>query len=237
VPQPTSSVVICALPRTGSWLLAHLLHSSRLVGYPGEWFWRDDRERNSREWRVTRFEDYLARVLEVGTSPNGVFAVKLMWGYVHELQFELRRLARDYEADDLDVLRRFFPEPRFVWLVREDVVAQAVSWAKAAQTDRWAAQQQATREPEFDFEQIDALYHLARVHDGCWRRWFATHGIEPYPVVYEELAAEPDAVARRVLGFLGLESEAPLEAPAELTRQADAVNEEWIARYRELAGL
>jgi LPS sulfotransferase NodH len=63
VPQPTSSVVLCALPRTGSWLLAHLLHSSRAVGYPGEWFWRDDRERNSREWGVNA--EWAARYREL----------------------------------------------------------------------------------------------------------------------------------------------------------------------------
>jgi LPS sulfotransferase NodH len=237
VSAPASSVVICALPRTGSWLLAHLLHSSGVVGYPSEWFWRDDMERNRAHWGVTRFEDYLARVLDAGTSESGLFAVKLMWGYVHELLFELRRLGREYDADDLAVLRRIFPEPRFVWIRREDVVAQAVSWAKAVQTDQWAASQPVKREPEFDFEQVDALYHLARVHDGCWRRWFAAHGIEPYPVVYEELASEPESVTQDVLAFLGLGSQGALEAPAELTRQADDVNREWARLYRERAGL
>ncbi|MGH2976768.1 MAG: Stf0 family sulfotransferase [Gaiellaceae bacterium] len=236
-PKPRSSVVICALPRSGSSLLGALLHSSGIVSRPAEWFWRDDRERLSREWRVRRFEDYLPRVLEAGTSPNGVFAMKLMWGYFHELLFELRRLAREYDADDLAVLRSFFPEPRFVWIRRMDVVAQAVSWAKAAQTEQWAAHQPSQREPEFDFEQIDALYNLSRVHDGYWCRWFAAHGIEPFSVVYEQLAAEPEDAVHEVLAFLGLEAEAPLSIPANLTRQADAVNGEWIARYRELAGL
>jgi LPS sulfotransferase NodH len=237
VRRPTSSLAICALPRTGSSLLGALLHSSGAVGWPGEWFWRDDRERLSREWHVIRFDDYLARVLDSGTGANGVFAVKLMWGYVHELLFELRRLARDYDADDLAVLRRFFPDPGFVWLRREDFVAQAVSWAKAAQTDQWAAHQQPQREPEFAFEQVDALYQLARVHDGCWRRWFAEQRIEPHAVVYEELAAEPEPVAREVLSWLGLEPVLPLAVPPDLTPQADELSAEWAARYRELAGL
>jgi LPS sulfotransferase NodH len=235
MPEPSSSAVICALPRTGSWLLAHLLHSSGVVGYPGEWFWRDERERYSQEWRVRRFDDYLARVLDSGTSEDGVFAVKLMWGYMHELLFELRRLAREYDADDRVVLGRFFPEPQFVWLRRNDVVAQVVSWAKAVQTDQWAAQQPSQRPPVFDFDQVDALYHLARVHDGAWQRWFAAHTIKPHLVVYEELADEPERVAQGVLAYLGLEAVAPLEIPADLTRQADAVNDEWSARYRELA--
>lgn len=235
--EPTSSVFICALPRSGSSLLGALLHSSGAVGWPGEWFWREDRERNSREWRVTRFEDYLARVLEAGTSPKGVFAVKLMWGYLHELLFELRRLGGEYDADDVVVLRRFFPEPRFVWIRREDVVAEAVSWARAVQTGQWTAQQRATAEAAFDFEQVDALYHLVRVHDGCWRRWFAAQAVEPYTVVYEELAADPERVTRDVLEFLGLEPQAPPEDPVAFARQADAVNEDWVRQYRQRAGL
>ncbi len=60
---------------------------------------------------------------------------------------------------------------------------------------------------------------------------------DPNLVTYEELAERPESVASRVLDFLGLEAVAPLVVPAELTPQADAVSEEWTARYRELAGL
>jgi len=197
VAAPRRSVFICALPRTGSSLIAHLLWRSGAVGYPGEWFWREDAERNRAAWGTRTFPEYLERVLDEGTSSGGVFAAKVMWGYVHELLFELRRLAREYDADDLALLRRFLPEPRFVWLRRRDVVAQAVSWAKAVQTGQWAAGQPAGRAPEFDFEQIDALYHLARVHDGAWQRWFATHGTSRYGWSTKSSPLRPSASAAR----------------------------------------
>jgi LPS sulfotransferase NodH len=161
-----------------------------------------------------------------------------MWGYLGDMLFELRRLAGMYEEDDLAVLRSFLPEPSFVWVRREDVVAQAVSWAKAAQTGQWASFQPVQAEPEFDFDYIDGLYHLARVHDAAWARWFAAHGVEPIRVVYEELAADPAAVTEDVLARLGLEPTPDGgPAPMELSRQADAVNLDWAARYRRLAGL
>ncbi|MGH3001729.1 MAG: Stf0 family sulfotransferase [Gaiellaceae bacterium] len=37
------------------------------------------------------------------------------------------------------VFGRVFSNPRFVWIGREDVVAQAVSWWKAIQTEQWWA--------------------------------------------------------------------------------------------------
>lgn len=196
-------------------------------------------DRNRAAWGTTTWSDYLGRVLEAGTSDTGVFAAKVMWGYMHEILFELRRLGRQYDADDLAVLRSFFPEPRFIWLRRNDFVAQAVSWAKAVQTNQWVTQQTPTRDARFTFEQIDALYHLARVHDGAWRRWFAAHQIDPHRVTYEELAAAPERIARELLTALGLHPQPDhrIEVPSELTRQADETNAVWAARYRGLAGL
>jgi LPS sulfotransferase NodH len=117
-------------------------------------------------------------------------------------------------------------------------MAQTVSWAKAVQTGQWASFQPVQAEPAFDFEQIDGLYHVARVHDGAWARWFAAHGVDPIRVVYEELAADPAGATDDVLARLRLEpSSVEGRAPMELARQADAVNRDWVARYRRLAGL
>jgi trehalose 2-sulfotransferase len=238
VPLPSRSVVICSLPRTGSSLLGHRLYATGATGWPGEWFWREDVDRNWKAWGILSWREYVDRVLEAGTGPNGVFCTKLMWGYLHDALFELRRLSRMYDEDDLAVLRSFFPEPSFVWIRREDVVAQAVSWAKAAQTGQWASFQPVLAEPAFDFDQIDGLYNLARVRNAAWERWFATHGVEPLRVVYEGLAADPVGVVEDVVARLGLER-SPVEgrAPMELARQTDDVNLDWAARYKRLAGL
>ena len=228
------SVFICGVPRCGSSLLAHLLHSTGVVGYPGEYFWRDDMRRFWDEWGVSTFGEYLERVFETGTAPNGVFAAKVMWGYFDDFMFHVRRLTREYDARDLEVIERVFPAPRFVWIRRDDAVAQGVSWAKAAQTGQWAAHQSATRDPTYDFEMIDGLTHMALVHNGAWRRWFAAEGVTPVEATYEELCADAVGTVRRVLASFGLEPsrDADIAPPPELQKQADGVNAEWIARYR-----
>ncbi|HJU36986.1 MAG TPA: Stf0 family sulfotransferase [Gaiellaceae bacterium] len=230
--RPSASVFICALPRTGSSLVGLLLGQNGF-GRPAEWFWRDDVERNKQAWGISRFEDYLVRVLDEGTSERGVFGAKVMWGYLGDVLFELRRLRGEFDADDVSVLRSFFGEPSFVWVRRRDAVAQAVSWARAVQTGQWAANQPATGEASFDFEQIDALYHVARIHDGCWRRWFDSQALEPFELVYEELCRDRERVTGEVLEYLGHQGDAALEPPAFMHHQADAMNEDWAARYRE----
>ncbi len=188
--------------------------------------------------RVTSpFHEYLEGVLERGTSSRGVFASKLMWNYLDDFLFRLRRHTREYDAPDLAVIASVFPDPRFVWIRRHDAVAQGVSWARAAQTGQYAAHQEPTGEATFDFEFIDALVHLARVQTGCWRRWFAAQGITPYEVTYETLCDNVPGTTRGVLAFVGLkpDPERPIGPPPELTKQADAVSADWIARYRALA--
>jgi LPS sulfotransferase NodH len=234
---PTASVFVCGVPRSGTSLLAHLLASTGVAGHPSEWFWREDVERNTKAWGVTSWDEYLDRVLERATTPNGVLGAKVMWGYLDDLLFRLRIRTRSYDAPDLAVLASVFPRPRFVWLTREDTVAQAVSWAKAIQSGSWASHQPVTGEVEFDFEQVDWLHHEVRIHDGSWRRWFAAQGVEPFHLTYEQLCAEAERTILRVLAWLGLEplAGARIEPPPELYKQADAINADWAARYRALA--
>src|SRR5262249_49657623 len=71
--------------------------------------------------------------------------------------------------------------------------------------------------------------------DRSWRRWFVANEIEPLHVVYEELAADPTGEVRRVLEHVGIDVPPDLVAVPRTERQADAVNTEWIERYRAAA--
>jgi trehalose 2-sulfotransferase len=215
--------------RAGTSLLAHSLQSTGVVGDPDECFLPERVE--------SPFDGYLRRVFEAGTTPNGVFAAKLMWNYFDDFLFRLRRNRREYDAQDLDVIRSVFPDPSFLWIRREDTVAQGISWARAAQTGKYAAHQGEAGEALFDFHFIDGLVQLARHQTGAWQRWFAAEAIEPFEVTYEGLCADVAGTIWDAIVFLGLEALPGREIgpPPELTKQADALTDEWIARYRELA--
>src|SRR5919201_3330033 len=70
--RPRSSYFICGTPRSGSWFLCGLLASTGVAGRPHEWFWGDPEEANRRAWGVSDFSEYVARVRDAGTTPNGV---------------------------------------------------------------------------------------------------------------------------------------------------------------------
>ena len=73
---------------------------------------------------VSSYAEHLERVREWGTTPNGVFAAKLMWDHVERLTA-------------LGPMDELFDRPRYVWVRRGDVVRQAVSLWRAMQTQSW----------------------------------------------------------------------------------------------------
>jgi LPS sulfotransferase NodH len=125
-----------------------------------------------------------------------------------------------------------------VYLRRDDTVAQAVSWARAEQTHFWQDGDTALpgHEPRFDFQQIHGLVQTIDEHNAAWRAWFARFKVQPHPVRYEDLTADPASVTRGVLDFLGLHLDADLLLAPGTRRQADRLNHDWIAYYRAMAG-
>ena len=74
----------------------------------------------------------------------------------------------------------------------------------------------------------------SRSDDAAWRRWFRANGITPFGVRYEGLVADMEAVTRRLLGFLGVAVPGDTPIEPQHARQADSVNAEWAARYRQM---
>jgi len=229
--RPRLSSFVCGTPRSGSWFLCGLLSSTGVAGRPHEWFWRDTEDANRQAWGVSHFSEYVAHVCDAATTPNGVFGSKLMWAYLEDLVGRLRDLGE--ATPDVSLFARYFPCPHFVWVQRDDVTAQAVSWAKAIQTGCWHHwdAQCPDAAPAYDREQIDALAREAAAHDAAWSAWFAANRIDPLPVRFEDLVSDPVGVTRAVLGFLGIAADNV--RIAELTvRAGDRVNDEWLARQR-----
>jgi trehalose 2-sulfotransferase len=234
---PAASYLVCGTPRGGTSLLCGLLAGTGLAGRPEEYFWRDDEPEWSRRWGVTGFADYLRAAVAHGTTPNGVFGAKVMFGYLPDLLGKLAALPGNQGFADRVLLERAFPNLQFVWIWREDVVAQAVSWSRAIQTGVWYqgdARRTAATPPHFDFQQIHGLAQQAIADRGGWERWFAAQQIEPFGVGYEELVADMVGTTRRVLAFLGIVPPEDVQITAGTASQADALNRQWAARYREL---
>jgi LPS sulfotransferase NodH len=181
----------------------------------------------------------LELVLEKGTSPNGVFGTKIMWNYFNTMLKSLQELPEYKEMDAPQLMATLFPNLHYIWIIRRDKVRQAVSWAKAAQTDIYARSTREApvpkQEPTFDFAFIDQLYNLVLEGEAGWRNFFETCGVQPFQVIYEELVEAYEPTASRILEYLKIPHPKNLVfGERRLQKQADALNETWVEKYIEM---
>jgi trehalose 2-sulfotransferase len=235
--SPSASYIVIGSPRSGTSLVCNVLDRTDVAGRPNEYFWRDTAGQLWKDWRVPDEATYLSKVLELGTTPNGDFAVKLMWTYLDEALDFLRRTTGRIGEDDAALLGGVFPQPKYIWVWRDDVVAQAVSWAKAVQTDEWYSgdPRRSSKAPTFDFSQVHGLVMVATQLHFVAARWFGQHRIRPFMVCYEDLVNDVDGTLRAILAFLKIPFPENRPITPSLRRQRDAVNAEWVRRYRESA--
>lgn len=242
---PSQSCIICSTPRTGSTLLCALLASTGIAGQPQSYFRKEDAGRWAKRFGLPPgngsapdFSAFLDGVLSAGTSPNGVFSVRIMWGSMEELTANLATVGVGLPGSEVDRIGQAFGPPHFIWLRRLDTLAQAISWARAEQTRVWhrlggETAEAPVRSPAYDFDQIDMLVTTIRAHNDAWQAWFDRNGISPLGLTYEALDADAVDAVRTVLGHLGLEKGKADKISARNIRLADPLSLNWAARYRQ----
>jgi LPS sulfotransferase NodH len=212
------SYMVCSVPRCGSSLLCELLCNSGVAGAPTEFFDPRTTDAFRKRWGVESDSQYIPELLRRKTSPNGVFGMKVHWDQLWQIN----------DADPAAV----FPNLHFVHMGREDLLRQAVSWVRAVQTNQWASSHAALAQPAFDAEEITRYLDRIREHYAAWEQYFEARSIDPARVVYERLVEEPEQTLHSVLSYIGVAPPAaPAREPLELERQADALTDEWVARY------
>jgi trehalose 2-sulfotransferase len=249
VVRPGSSYLVAATQRSGSTMLCRALTDTGVAGRPEEYFLCGPGEefpKGPRFWEQGYFQNgqglrgreaYLERVFRAGTTPNGVFGAKLMWSHVPCTVEKLSELPRFRGLGRAAVLRALLPDLRVIRLVRRDRVRQAVSWARAAQDGVWVTEDAApptpVAEPAYDEELIAALEGLLVEGEREWPRLCDELGVAPLTLYYEDLV-DPDryeGVVRAALAHLGVHRADLPVPPPRTSRQADALNDEWVRRY------
>lgn len=122
-----SSYLICGTPRTGSTLLCSLLTSTGVAGRPESYFREPDLNRWAREFGVRIAPDgtfgykaFVDGAVRAGSTPNGVFAGRIMWGTMQLVTEGIG--ARTRSSSDLALLEETFGPLKLIHHRREDVV-------------------------------------------------------------------------------------------------------------------
>jgi LPS sulfotransferase NodH len=225
-----SNYIICATARSGSNLLCELLASLEFAGRPFEHLWEpagSEPKPLGVRW---------PHILEEGRSENGVFGTKLLWHQAERLERELPQALDRPGMSVSQVLAATLADPKYIYLTRRDRVRQAVSFARAMQTDQWRSTDTSGSEPHYDPGAITGAVRFVGEEEASWEDFFARHAIPPYRLAYEELESAPRDAIGGLLRFLGYEGLMPKSlSESRHHRQADEVTEAWVRRYEREA--
>ena len=131
------SYIICSTVRSGSTLLCNSLGQLDGYGQPEEYFHRHTIKRLNLNLHPDKFLAYCQSISQEAFNRHGVFGIKMHWWQMFDFLNLARQSPHLKEKQDLEILNMLFPNPKFIYLWREDIIAQAISAAIALQTGQW----------------------------------------------------------------------------------------------------
>ena len=184
-------------------------------------------------------QSYLTAVFREGTAGTPVFGMRLMWESVDYLSKRLRILYPGLPSDS-DRFRSAFGPICYVYLSREDKVAQAISLIKAEQTGLWHVNADGTERERIKPEQapvydVRALSEQVAEYEregAAWESWFARQEIQPVRITYETLSSKPQATLAKILSALNLDPAIAGTVAPRTRKLADSDSQEWANRFK-----
>lgn len=233
-----TSYMICTTPRSGSTLLCDALRLTGVAGNPDEYFGPMHVPRWREQWGITHPVEYLPKVLEHGSTPNGVFGVKIMKLYWANFLETLKQADGQDEPSEYQLISAALPNLRYIWITRRNKIRQGVSWARVMEGMPWvwheAEPYVPQKKPQFQFDLVDQFIAETVIHEAAWQEFFTKNEIKPYVVVYEDFLRSFEESMYSIFNFLGLKSpqNGRFNRP-KLKQQADTLSDEWADLYQK----
>lgn len=230
--KPSLSYTIWFSQRTGSTLLNKALASTGIAGDPCEWLHFQNND------PATFKREDLDRIWERGTTPNGVFGLKInfeqRWIDAFRTMFELKQ-----EVSRAEVWSNAFPNcTKHIYMTRRNKVRLAVSWWRAIVSGEWHRNygekpQEHDIADKYNFDAINHLIIDSAMCEAAIEDFFSESGIVPLTIVYEDFIQDYEGTIMKVLEYLELPTDNINVAPPFFDRLADDVSEQWVQRFRE----
>ena len=222
---PRVCYFICYVNRVGTTFLSECLSQTRIFGLPQEYLNTEEGansvERISKRFGVNSFADYLSHLARKRQLGTGVFGTKIGC-------LQLAYITKKYDINSI------FPNAKFIFVTRQDVVLQAISWFVAVKTASWASFDKARNNVDYDRDEIIRFVNLITDQSAKFENYFALNGISPLRISYEEINADIRVVVHRVKDYLGVDREINLQVDETRCKvQRTRKNTEWANRLTE----
>ncbi len=191
----TNNYVLCFTNRCGSNWLSALLAATDLVGHTDEFFNAPRFIRTSENTKATSFSQafYNQATSKLEQKPDS-FITKLSWDQL--FFFAKTRIIPD-----------MMPNAQYILMHRRNVAAQALSMLVAEQTGQWTSNFNSGKHGKRNLDAItdEEIQHtideITFKYQQFWR-FFATFGIQPVEIYYEDIIENPLSEVSRLVAEL-----------------------------------
>lgn len=220
--ETKKTLIIASTVRSGSHMLGHALHATGAFGFPLEYVNKQNLAQWQKIFGTATLEDTLRQIKRYRTSPNGVFGIKVHYSHLKQ------------SCGGFASLLELLPDPHFVLLTREDVMAQAVSLAVARQTGNWiAGQTDVKTEPTYNFEDIDNSLRRILFENASWRYTLAASGCRYMELNFADVKSHISSAVSRIADFMQVDVDPNALPDAPVTKkQGHSLNEQWMKMFR-----
>lgn len=234
-PAAERTYAVVFTPRSGSSRLTEILTRARQLSRPGEHFNPEFVPEMAQRLGARDLPEYVA-LLKRHHATRGTFGLEATWLHIQWL------------FGSADRFRAVVSPDAWLWLVREDIVLQAVSISRMVQTEiahnlpdvEDARLADADKRFRYDGQDIAGRLLAIRALERGSEAMFARLRVAPLRLSYERvLPVEPGALARRIAAHVGAEvcSRATFDDPRHRRLGTDK-NLDFARRFRaENAGL
>lgn len=124
-----TEIILCATQRCGSTMVIEDMRNTGVLGMPEEWFIPWQQGRSGEDLTAS-----LANIRKRARTANGISAIKVMANQLHGIENNLKHVIKPPPGPMFFRFHKVFENAVWVWLRRDDIVAQAVSRVMAKQT-------------------------------------------------------------------------------------------------------
>ncbi len=167
--RPRQCYDLCSVARSGAHLLLAGLRATGMAGRPLQYFHAQLAPKYAARYGLdatNNFGHYVRGIVRASATRNSVFGFHLEAWDLERFIGQLRDSGEfgNAETNERELLQAAFPRLRCIQLTRGDKLRQAISKARAMQTDHWVvrAGESPAQEPVFDPELI-AHCHLSAI--------------------------------------------------------------------------
>lgn len=247
------SYIVCSTGRSGSTLLCKTLKKLECCGNPEEYFHHNDTKRLGLKGNPDKFIGYCNSVLQEGLTANGIFGIKMHWWQMYDFLKIARESDLFTEKTDIEILNSVFPNLKFIYISREDMVAQAVSTTIALQTGEWRKGVNSKNKESIKKNKVQSknssvlkfqplkIYRWEQSFKDQNRRWkefFSENNLDYYELTYGKLTSNFEQEMKNIINFLDIdENSIENKITMATKKQSNNVNQRFIRYYNILPKL